>query len=512
MKIHWIILFMLCISISVFAQQTYRNPVIAGDFPDPSVIRVGDTYFVAATSSEWGPPYRLYESNDLINWKYIGGLFKDMPSWTMGSYWAPELYYCDGTYFVYYTARRKSDKKSFIGVATTRNIREGFTDQGLIVEWTNEAIDAFVIEIKGERYITWKAYGLDNGRTIEILGAKLSDNGLKMTGEVFTILSAERDNWEAGGIEGQCLVEHDGFIYMFYAGNSCCGRNCNYQTGVARAKSITGPWEKYAGNPIMYGDDRFRCPGHGTLVETPDKRYFYMYHAYDAAINVYLGRQGMLDEVIWDKTTGWPAFRYGKTPSLQAETPVSNTMQQPENGFFDHFLSSQLQKEWIWDVSQPKPVTTCSGHKLFLKGNETPIGSFLGRQAKKANYTFIAELDEYSNVSAGICIYGTHENGIGLSVEKGIIELWQVKQGNRTVLATKPVDTYPLTLCLKTQFGQYCQFGQMEQDRFQAIGQVVFLNELPQWDRSAMVGIQVRGKSDAIFSNVSLMYDDISTK
>ena len=148
MKNYRSILILLCISITAFAQQTYRNPVIAGDFPDPSVIRAGDTYFVAATSSEWGPPYRLYESNDLINWKYIGGIFKDMPSWTVGSYWAPELFYRDGTFFVYYTARRKSDMKSFVGVATTKNIYEGFTDHGLIVEWTNEAIDAFVIEIK----------------------------------------------------------------------------------------------------------------------------------------------------------------------------------------------------------------------------------------------------------------------------------------------------------------------------------------------------------------------------
>ena len=508
MKNSWSFLILICMSIAISAQQTYRNPVISGDFPDPTVIRVGDTYFVAGTSSEWGPPYRLYESNDLVDWKYIGGLFKDMPSWTMGSYWAPELFYADGTYYVYYTARRKSDKKSFIGVATTNNIREGFTDRGLIVEWTNEAIDAFVIEIKGERYITWKAYGLDRGRTIEILGAKLSKDGLKISGEVFTLISAERDSWEAGAIEGQCLVEHGGYIYMFYAGNACCGRNCNYQTGVARAKSITGPWEKYSGNPIMYGDDRFRCPGHGTLVETPDNRFFYLYHAYDAAINVYLGRQGMMDEIVWDKNTGWPAFRYGKTPSLQAEAPVVTSIQQPIPNFIDDFSSFQLRKEWIWDVSQPKPVVSFSGNKLLLQSNETLTGNFLGLQAKKANYTFIAELPENNNISAGICIYGTSENAIGLSVENGNIVSWKVLQGNRTILVTKPVDSYPVKLCLKTQFGQYCQLGTMENNKFQTIGQVIYLNELPQWDRTAMIGIQARGKSNGIFSKVSLLWDN----
>jgi beta-xylosidase len=502
------ILLLVCITLSVAAQQTYRNPVVAGDFPDPSVIRVGDTYFAASTSSEWGPPYRLYESNDLINWRYLGGLFKEMPEWTMGSYWAPELYYHDGTYFVYYTARRKSDRKSFIGVATTRNIREGFSDHGVIVEWTNEAIDAFIIEINGERYITWKAYGLDRGRTVEIVGAKLSDDGLKITGDAFTLLSAERDSWEAGGIEGQCLVEHGGYIYMFYSGNACCGRNCNYQTGVARAKTITGPWEKYAGNPILYGDDRFRCPGHGTLVTTPDNRYFYMYHAYDAAINVFLGRQGMLDEVIWDEATGWPAFRYGKTPSLQAEAPVSTSVQQPAPAFSDDFSSPLLRNEWIWDVSQHRPATTCSANRLLLQGNETPIGSFLGLRIQQANYTLTAELPENKPVSAGICIYGTSENGVGLSAAgNGMIELWQVKQGSRTVLATNPVEAYPLSLCMKTKFGQFCQFGWMKGNEFQPIGQLINLNDLPQWDRPPMVGIHVKGNSAGVFTKVSLIWE-----
>jgi beta-xylosidase len=54
--------------------ETYHNPVIAGDFPDPTVIRVGDTYYAATSSSEWALPYRLFQSKDLINWEYIGPL------------------------------------------------------------------------------------------------------------------------------------------------------------------------------------------------------------------------------------------------------------------------------------------------------------------------------------------------------------------------------------------------------------------------------------------------------
>ena len=125
---------------------------------------MGDTYYAAGTSSEWGPAFPMYSSKDLINWTYLGPVFSKLPAWTKGSYWAPELYYRNGTFFVYYTARRKSDGHSYIGVGTTRDLSKGFTDHGLLLEWTSEAIDAFVIEDAGKCYLTWKAYGLDKGK------------------------------------------------------------------------------------------------------------------------------------------------------------------------------------------------------------------------------------------------------------------------------------------------------------------------------------------------------------
>ncbi|WP_018620571.1 glycoside hydrolase family 43 protein [Spirosoma luteum] len=280
------------------SRGTYTNPVIAGDFADPSVIRVNDTYFAVGTSSEWGPAYPIYTSNDLVNWAYVGPVFNELPSWTMGSYWAPELFYRNGTYYLYYTARRKTDQRSFIGVATTRDLTKGFTDHGLLLEWTTEAIDTFVIDDAGKRFITWKAYGLDKGRPIEILGAELSADGLRVTGKSFTIIKADAAGWEQGGAEGQAIFKRGRYYYMLYSGNACCGAQCNYQVGMARAKTLQGPWEKYANNPVMVGDEAWKCPGHGTVVVTPDQRYFYLHHAYNGVDFTFTGRQGVLSELI----------------------------------------------------------------------------------------------------------------------------------------------------------------------------------------------------------------------
>ena len=496
------LLALLSLTLSVISQvSTYRNPVISGDFPDPTVIRVGDTYYAAGTSSEWGPPYRLFQSKDLVNWESLGGLFKEMPDWTMGSYWAPELFYKDGTYYVYYTARRKTDQKSFIGVGTTKDISQGFTDHGVIVEWTNEAIDAFVIELDGKLYMTWKAYGLDRGKTIELLCSELTPDGLSLKGDVWTLLTADRNSWEEGGIEGQCLVKKGDYIYMFYAGAGCCGRGCNYQTGVARAKDIRGPWERYEQNPILVGDDYWRCSGHGTLVETTNQKYFFLYHAYNAETNVYTGRECLLDEILWDKKTGWPYFRYGETPSLQAETPYPGTIQEK----ITHTTTSSIP--WIWDVSENKPSMSMQGESLTLMGNDSPVGAFLGFRILRADYFFQTSIQPSDDI-AGICLYGSKEQSAGISLKGNLIEIWQISKGDRIELESQLVSPgRAITLCVRTTFGQYCQFGYKGEDgNFRPLGESVHISRLINWDRPPMAGIFVKGNTQATFEKIQVDY------
>src|SRR5688572_16249147 len=72
-------------------KKNYTNPVIPGDFADPSVIKVGDTYYATGTSSEWAPHFPLFTSKDLVTWKQVGYIFNKQPSWTASSFWAPEL-------------------------------------------------------------------------------------------------------------------------------------------------------------------------------------------------------------------------------------------------------------------------------------------------------------------------------------------------------------------------------------------------------------------------------------
>jgi len=268
-----------------------ENPVIPGDFADPSIIRKDNIYYASGTSSEWAPHYPLFQSTDLLHWQQIGYVFPKTPSWASASFWAPELFYRNGTYYLYYVARKKSDGISCIGVATSKDPAKGFTDNGILLEFGKEAIDPFVIEDDGKLYITWKAYGLDQ-RPIEILGSQLSDDGLKIEGEPFTLL---RDD-EKKGLEGQCLVKRNGYYYLFYSVGNCCGGGCSYQVEVARAASLRGPYAKFTQNPILSETEDWKCTGHGTIVTTKEGKDFYMYHAYSKRM-VYIPE----DRACWAK-------------------------------------------------------------------------------------------------------------------------------------------------------------------------------------------------------------------
>ena len=258
------------------------NPVIDTDAPDPSVIRIADTYYAAATSGNKPQAYQRYRSKDLQTWEPMGFIFDEWPEWTNGSFWAPELFDLCGRTMCYYTARQKSDGTSCIGVAMADGPEGKFKDYGPLVKTTNEAIDAFVFRDGTQLYITWKAYGLDpSKRPIELLCQKLSADGLHLEGEPFMLL---RDD-ERQGMEGQCVFRQGDWWYILYSIRDCCSPNSDYAVSVARSHSLQGPWEKYEGNPILEGPSHnMQSCGHGTMVRTPSGEMFYLCHAY------YVGR------------------------------------------------------------------------------------------------------------------------------------------------------------------------------------------------------------------------------
>lgn len=437
----------------------YTNPIIAGDFPDPTIIRVGDTYYAAGTTNDFAPNYPIYESKDLVNWKQIGAVFDQPPAWASEDFWAPELYFHNETFYVYYTTKRKDNGIACIGVATTKDIHNGFTDHGIIIEWGEEAIDAFVFkDDDGKLYITWKAYGLTKGRDIEILGSELSDDGLSLKGSHFTLTDFTK-GWQGAGDEGQCLVKHDNYYYMFYSVGGCCDNRCDYRIRVARSKNIKSGWEQYP-DPILEDGDEWRCPGHGTLVTTPDNRYFYLYHSYNATDFEYIGRQGMLGEVLWNEQTGWPYFK-SKTPAVKAEVPFANTKQKTDSIFYDDFSTDKNLVFWEWEVKHQKPGISIQYGEMVITPAEDGI-SFIGLRPKTGDYEMTTEILPSDDLG-GIGVYSNRDFVIALTVNKSELTLYRIKKGEKEILAKEAINEMgSVYLKYNATDGRYFQFSWSE--------------------------------------------------
>lgn len=499
MKKIGIFLFSVICSLSAFAQEqvTFRNPVIRGELADPSVIKIKNTYYATGTSSEWAPFYPMYSSKDLINWEQIGHVFNQKPEWTSNSFWAPELFAHNGKVYCYYTARKKSNGVSYIGVATSDSPLHEFTDHGPIVEYGTEAIDAFIYDDNGQLYISWKAYGLDK-RPIELLGSKLSADGLKLEGEPFSLLVDD----EGLGMEGQYHFKQGEYYYIVYAAHGCCGPSSDYDVYVARSKSYKGPYEKYEGNPILHGGtgDFLSC-GHGTVANTPDGRMFYLCHAYLKNEGFYAGRQAILQEMIV-ADDNWVQFKSGNLAKVEQPIPIRGTRQNEAGGFEDSFNGKSLKVNWAWNYPFSDMNATLKKGKLVLSGHpkeDNRYGTALCVRAGSPDYTYEAKLTNANASMKGLTMYGDNKNLIVWGVSDNKLLLKSVKDGSESVIYESVCEDKDIYLKIEVEKGSLLRFYQSKdgadwktpQDTpFQA-------KEFVRWDRVMRPGLIHIGDTDA---------------
>lgn len=475
----------------------FNNPVIHADMADPSILRIGKTYYATGTSSEWAPFYPVFTSTDLVNWKQTGHLFNKQPEWTQSSFWAPELYYYNNKVYAFYTARRKSDGISYIGVATANKPTDEFTDHGLIVEFGKEAIDAFVLEDNGQLYMTWKAYGLDN-RPIEILCSKLSDDGLQLVGEPFTLL---RDD-DRTMMEGQQWFKKGDYYYLIYAANGCCGPNSDYAVHVARSKKLEGPYEKYEGNPILHGDDEILSCGHGTITTTPDGRMFYLFHAYLTGAGFFGGRQPVLQEIVIGDDN-WPHFTTGDIATIRQSTPFKNTVQQPVSDFDDTFNGKTLKVDWNWNYVYSDINTKIEKGNLLLSGTpkkDNLHGTALCLRPVSSDYSVETQVVNTNNSLKGLTMYGDNKNLIVLGCSGNRLMISAIVDNKEQILNEVSLPVQSAYLRMNVSNGNTLSFfwsqdgkrwTQLNVDK-QALDSL----RLTPWDRVSRVGLIHRGDAN----------------
>lgn len=497
------------LALRLSAEATYKNPVIPGDYPDPSVIRVGADYYATATTSEWAPLFPILHSRDLVNWTNTGAVFHKRPDWAVGNFWAPEIAQIKNKYFVYYVGRKKGGPLS-VAMASADRVEGPYTDHGPMISQAAGSIDPVPVQDEeGKLYLIWKEDGNSRNQPTPLWIQQLSDDGTKLTGEMREILRNDLNSWEGRVIEGPFVVRKKGYYYLFYSGNACCGRGCHYGLGVARAKNLLGPWEKNPKNPLVADNEVWKCPGHGSIVADSEGNDYLMYHAYNANDFVYVGRQAVLDKVEFD-SDGWPSINHGKGTALTAPAPLGQAGAQRQYQFEDEFDSSSLNPEWQWP-QENEPVCELAKESkglLRLKPNASRSTNLLGGvlALKTTSAAYVAETvlnreQWVKGTTAGLSAFGDMANAVGLGIDGDKLKLWRRAQNKDEVLLTQPIPPgTQLHIQLACREGHKFTFSVSDDGKqWSAVAPETPLegNYLPPWDRGVRVALTVGGDKDA---------------
>ena len=483
-------------------RQVYDQVVLPGDFPDPTVTRIGDTYWASATSAEWGAVFPLFTSKNLLDWELVGHVFPEkLPDWAGSNFWAPEFYHENGRTYIYYTARQKGGVLC-VAVASADHPAGPYLDHGPLVGQAAGSIDGFAMpDEHGDLYLIWKEDGNSCYQDTPIWAQRLNDERTALIGEA-TELFGNDARWEGPLVEGSALVRHNDWFYMFYAGNSCCGKSCNYATGVARSRKLLGPWEKYDQNPILDRNTTWKCPGHGTVTEM-DGRWFLLHHAYAAESHEFVGRQGLLSEFTWN-ADGWPEFerRSPQAPAL-ANMARFNVAEE--------FEGDRLDREWQWPIGNPMPDAAVRHGQLHLAATDARLGTIIARRTHAATYKAATTVD-FANLPAdtfaGLAAVGDPYNALALMAGNGQLQIWHLKSGLQQVLAqvfVEPCAT--LSLRLEVWGGQRYRFAYSTDgttwEPMLTEGFTLNGTYLPPWDRGVRVALVAQGEegTTATFNN-----------
>lgn len=320
----------------------YTNPIMKGAYADPTVIRVGNKFYVYVTD---GRRTRGYESDDLVTWGRINGasssyVMPSKPAFTEDDpndtgIWAPDINYFDGKYVLYYSISKWSGGATCgIGVAVSENPGGPFlppagnADGKLFVSGeigVHNSIDPCFVEEDGRRYLFWGSF---NG----IYMTELTSDGMKVADMTQKTLVAGKS------FEAVYIHKKNDYYYMFTSAGSCCeGKNSTYKVMVGRSKFLTGPYLNRDGkkmtdfnawNPnnfpatLQGKNNEFVGPGHNSRIITDDLgQDWVLYHAYAVDASGNTGdRNLMLDKVNWD-ATGWPVIGRNYYPTLTTGSP-----------------------------------------------------------------------------------------------------------------------------------------------------------------------------------------------
>ncbi len=294
-----------------------RNPVLFADYSDPDVIRVGDTFYMTASSFNYTPGLPILTSKDLVNWELVNYALDnikeeryDIPRHSEGV-WAPAIRFHDGMFYIYYGM---PDEGYY--VVRTKDPFGKWDDPVCVLPGKGLIDPCPIWDDDGKAYIV-HGYAKSRIGFNSILGIfEMSPDGLEAISEDHFIFDGNDKEHPAVTIEGPKIYKRDGLYYIWAPAG---GVRPGYQV-VLKSSDIFGPYE--IRTVMDQGDTLINGPHQGGLVDTEDGKEYFL-HFQDRGL---YGRICHLQPVTWKD--GWPVVGKSKKgtdcgePVYEMDIPV----------------------------------------------------------------------------------------------------------------------------------------------------------------------------------------------
>nr|WP_184093624.1 glycoside hydrolase family 43 protein [Anaerocolumna cellulosilytica] len=397
------------------SNREYCNPVQRGFFPDPSVIRVGEDYYMVNSSFQYFPAIPISHSKDMVHWHIIGHAVVNTEYLPMEDIkdshgiWAPDISYVDGTFYIFATLRLNGDGGRGNNVLRRQLMVTSKTPEGPYSKpvWLEaDAIDpSHFVDEDGKHYMV-----IASAATV-----------YEISSDCTKLISGPKVAWPGTGErcpEGPHIMKKDGWYYAIVAeGGTGYGHGIN----VARSKNLYGPYEECPYNPVIRQKDpkaSLQRTGHGKLVQTQNGDWwiYYLLGRPNEGKFTTVGRESGLDPVTWTDD-GWFIVNEGKGPSLVQKAPMLPECIYERNTM-DDFDKETLNLEWefvrlpdngSWSLTE-RPgyfrIWTRDGQLHEIKAKNTLL-----RREQELSYKAETKLEFYperNGEQAGLtCYYST---------------------------------------------------------------------------------------------------------
>lgn len=393
--------------------NTFLNPIMSGDYPDPTIMRDGKDYYMTHSAFDYVPGLTVWHSTDLVNWEPISYALTSY----LGPGWAADISKYDGKFYIYFTVAG-TGRSNYVVYAESP-----YGPWSKPIDLKLGGIDpCHIVDELGQRWLFMSGGGR----------IKLAADGLSTVGKLEKVYSGWQypEQWDTEGmsLEGPKLKKIGSYYYYLNAEGGTAGPPTSHMVVVARSKSIDGPWENAPNNPLVHtynAKDKWWSKGHGSLIDAPDGKWWIVYHAYENGFQT-LGRQTLLEPVTFTKD-GWIKASTGDGIEKQIQSPVSSGKSISRLANLNAF---RMGLDWRFYKSYDSTRVAVHNNILTLKaqGNNPHESAPLLFVAGAHNYEVSVQIHKDSGAVAGLVLFYNADFYVGAGFDSKKTLRWRKAQ------------------------------------------------------------------------------------